>query len=79
MSDIVIAPSLISLTSLSSKWTIVEGRDDVDVPPSRIRSRDEPLNWRRASSAVVAAFWPLILALVPVMGLPVSSHSFTAI
>ena len=53
--------------------------DEVDVPPSRIRSRDESLNWRRASSAVVAAFWPLMLALVPVMGLPVSSHSFTAI
>ena len=57
----------------------MEGRDEVDVPPSRIRSRDEPLNWRRASSAVVAAFWPLILALVPVMGFPVFSHRFTAI
>jgi len=79
MSDIDITPCLISLTSLSSKWTIVEGSDEVDSPPSIIRSREESLNWCRASSAVVAAFWPLMFALVPVMGLPVFSHSFTAI
>ena len=79
MSDIDITPCLISLTSFSSKWTIVEGSDEVDSPPSIIRSREESLNWRRASSAVVAAFWPLMFALVPVMGLPVFSHSFTAI
>jgi hypothetical protein len=72
-------PSLISLTSSSSKWIIVEGSKEGDGPPSIIRSKEEPLNWHKASSAVVAAFLPLMFALVPVSGFPVALHKLIGI
>jgi len=44
-----------------------------------MRSKEEFLNWHKASSAVVAAFLPLMFALVPVRGFPVALHKLIGI